>query len=299
MRILAALYAKIELTFYRVLWRGRSNVLRGYYTAASGMSTQQRRQDTLSNNIANAQTPGYKQDQAAIRSFPELLIKRAGGDNMPTTRQTRLPNSTTIGSLNTGVYVQETIPDFAQGGLRETGMSTDMALINGEFPDETGGLFFAVQNAAGEERYTRNGNFTIDGQGFLTTNQGYYVLDQDGEPIFTDGQTFSVSDGGVVNVGDQEIPLAINYTENVYNLIKDDEDLFLLAEDEGMMIDARGVEGLSFSTQQAFLESSNVDAVQTMTDMMQAYRLYETNQRVLQAYDQSMDIAVNRIGRLT
>lgn len=274
-------------------------MLRGYYTAASGMTTQQRRQDTLSNNIANAQTPGFKQDQASIRSFPELLIKRIDSETLPTVRNFTLPIDQSIGSINSGVYVQETIVDHQQGGLLETGMPADMALINGIIPDETGSIFFTVQNANGELRYTRNGNFTVDGEGFLTTNQGYYVLNQAGEPIFTDGQDFTVTSEGQVEVAGAQIPLNIAYAADVNQLIKDDEDLFVPGEEVDEPADARTVAGLSFSVEQHFLEHSNVDQVQTMTEMMQAYRLFETNQKVLQAYDQSMDIAVNQIGRLT
>lgn len=280
--------------------KGECIVLRGYYTAASGMMAQQRRQDTLANNIANAQTPGYKQDQATLRSFPELLIQRMESSNIPTSRGGfNVPMQNTIGSINTGVYVQETIPDFAQGGLKETGIATDMALVNGNLPDETGNLFFTVQNADGEERYTRNGNFTVDGEGFLTTNQGYYVLDDNGNPIETDGQTFTVSEAGVLQVGEQAIPMAISYSANVNDMVKDDEDLFTLGEGGAALVNARGNAGLTYSIQQNYLENSNVDAVQSMTDMMQAYRTFETNQKVLQAYDQSMDKAVNQIARLT
>ena len=83
------------------------------------------------------------------------------------------------------------------------------------------------------------------------------------------------------------------------DLIKDGEDLFTFTEDAGEAVDARTTAGISFSVQQRFLENSNVDMVQTMTDMMRAFRLFETNQTVLQAYDQSMDLAVNQIARLT
>ncbi|GGM32431.1 flagellar hook-basal body complex protein FlhO [Paraliobacillus quinghaiensis] len=274
-------------------------MLRGYYTAASGMMAQQRRQESLSNNIANAQTPGFKQDQTSIRAFPELLIKRMESNELSTANGFRAPKNKTIGSINTGVYLQETIPDYAQGGLKDTGIATDMALINGTLPDETGSIFFTVQNAAGEERYTRNGNFTVDGAGFLTTNQGYYVLDNDGNPIATGGQTFSVSSNGIIQVDGQEIPLAINYSPNANDMVKDDENLFAMSEDGAAMEDARATAGLSYTVQQKYLENSNVDAVQTMTDMMRAYRMFETNQKVLQAYDQSMDKAVNQIARLT
>jgi len=277
---------------------GERQLLRGFYTAASGMITGQRRQETLSNNLANAQTPGFKQDRAQVRAFPELLINRMEKESVPTTRSHRLNKQTPIGYLNTGVYVQETIADHAQGGLKETGMTTDMALVNGRLADEMGSLFFTVQNADGDIGYSRNGNFTIDGQGYLTTNQGYYLLDQAGQPIFTDGQAFSVTSEGEIEIAGTTLPLNIAYVANVNDLIKDDEDLFRFTDGD-QAVDARGLADVSFSVQQGFLENSNVDQAQTMGEMMQAYRLFETNQAVLRAYDQSLDIAVNQIGRLT
>jgi len=277
-------------------------VLRGYYTAASGMRTQQRRQDTLSNNIANSQTPGFKQDQAMTRSFPELLVKRMGDESIKTKTNKQLSLSNRVGPLTTGVYVHETLVDQTQGVMQDTGMTTDLALVNGNLPDADGGLFFTVQNADGEARYTRNGNFTVDGEGYLTTNQGYYVLDDAGAPVFTDGRNFEVTPEGVLQVAGAEIPLQINYTANVNDLIKDDENLFMLIEEDGEVIgemnNARGADGVTFTTQQGYLEASNVDEGQTMVEMMQAYRLFESNQQVVKAYDKSMEIAVNQIGRL-
>lgn len=277
-------------------------MLRGYYTAASGMKTQQRRQDTLSNNLTNSQTPGFKQDQAMTRSFPELLVKRMGGEELTTRTNKQLNFSNHVGPLTTGVYIHETLADQTQGTLQETNMTTDMALINGNVPDENGALFFTVQNADGDVRYTRNGNFTVDGEGYLTTNQGYYVLDDAGDPIFTNGDNFTVTPEGVLTTETGAIPLQISYTANHVDLIKDDENLFSLTETNGEVVgqmeNARGAAGVSFSVNQGFLEASNVDAGQTTVEMMQAYRLFESNQQVIKAYDKSMEIAVNQIGRL-
>src|SRR5690625_4001768 len=122
------------------------------------MIAQQRQQEMVSNNITNANTPGYKADQATLRSFPELLIRQMGSRNIPTTNGLKLPVNRPIGSLHTGVYAQESIPNFSQGDVRETGMFTDLALVDGQNPDETGSVFFTVQNADGDIRYTRNGN---------------------------------------------------------------------------------------------------------------------------------------------
>ncbi|MFD2044452.1 flagellar hook-basal body protein [Ornithinibacillus salinisoli] len=266
-------------------------MLRGFYTAASGMIAQQRHQEALSNNIANANTPGYKADQATLRAFPEMLMQQMGGKSIPTQNNIKFPTRNPIGSLNTGVYVQEIVPNYMQGDIRDTGVTTDLALVNGTMPDETGSIFFTVQNEAGEVRYTRNGNFTVDGQGNLVTNQGYYVLDQAGNPIQTDGMEFAVSQDGNLQVGGQNIPLGIAYTDNANDFTKEGNGLF---NGEAGAVPA----GVTFTVQQGFLEGSNVDAMQSMTEMMEAYRMFETNQRVLKAYDESMDKAVNEIGRI-
>lgn len=266
-------------------------MLRGFYTAASGMITQQRHQEALGNNIANANTPGYKADQAVIRSFPEMLIQAQGSKNIPTINGLNIPLNQQIGSLNTGVYVQEMLPNFNQGDIRETSIATDLALVQTALPDETGGLFFNVQNEAGDTRLTRNGNFTVDGQGFLVTNEGYYVLDQAGNPIQTGGTDFTVTPEGILQTAEQNTALGIVYAENVNDLIKEADNLY---EGEAAAVPA----GTTYTIQQGFLESSNVDAATTMTEMMNAYRMFETNQRVLRAYDESMGKAVTEIGRI-
>src|SRR5690606_27165335 len=93
------------------------------------------------------------------------------------------------------------------------------------------------------------------------------------------------------------IPLAIAYHPNANEMVKLGGDLFQV-EGEVQPVDARGVAGLTYEIKQGVLEGSNVDTMQTMTDMMQTYRNFELNQQVLKAYDKSMDIAVNQIGRL-
>lgn len=267
-------------------------MLRGFYTAASGMIANQRQQEALANNIANANTPGYKADQATLRAFPELLMQQMGTKKVPTKYSSNLPIQNPIGSLNTGVYVQEMVPNQTQGDVRETGNNTDMAIVNGDLPDETGSIFFTVQYGDGEQRYTRNGNFTVDGNGYLVSNQGYYVLDNNGNPIQTNGMEFTVNQAGQLQLDSgQMIQLGLVYSDNTNELEKIGDGLFAGAAGEIP-------EGTTFTIQQGFLESSNVDSLQTMTDMMTAYRMFETNQRVLKAYDQSMEKAVNEIGRV-
>jgi flagellar basal-body rod protein FlgG len=255
------------------------------------MIAQQRQQEALSNNIANANTPGYKADQGTLRAFPEMLLHEIGNRNLPVSRGLNMPRQNPVGALNTGVYVQETVPDFNQGDMRETGITTDLALVDGLLPDEAGRLFFTVQNEAGEVRYTRNGNFTVDGAGALVTNQGYYVLDEAGNPIQTNGMEFQVSRDGVLQLDGENMTLGIAYTDNPDQLIKEGDDLF---SGEAGAVPA----GAMYTVEQGFLEQSNVNAMQSMSQMMESYRMFETNQRVLRAYDESLGKAVSEIGRL-
>ncbi|KPC97657.1 Flagellar basal-body rod protein FlgG [Geobacillus sp. BCO2] len=151
-------------------------MLRGLYTAASGMLAQERRVDWLTNNLANAETPGYKADAGAMRAFPELLMSRLEDQPIPTASRRAVPMQTVIGPLVTGVYMQELIPNFRQGDVTETGLATDMAIVDGQVPvdrasGQRGALFFAVETGEGEVRYTRNGHFTISPDGYLTTQE--------------------------------------------------------------------------------------------------------------------------------
>ena len=172
-------------------------MFKGFYTAASGMIAQQRRTEMLTNNMANANTPGYKADQSSIRSFPEMLLGRLSYETIPVDKKLKVNSLTPMGGLHTGVYVQEANPLLKQGDIKATDLKTDIALVNGTFPinQETGlpgSVFFKVQNDDGELRYTRNGNFTLDGQGFLTTPSGNYVLDENNEPIQLESDQFRV-----------------------------------------------------------------------------------------------------------
>ncbi|MBD8069459.1 flagellar hook-basal body protein [Bacillus sp. PS06] len=270
-------------------------MLRGFYTAASGMLAQQRRTEMLTNNIANANTPGFKADQSSLKAFPELLLQRMESNNA--SLGSKRTTSTTIGSMNSGVYMQEAMPLFTQGDIRETGRSVDMAIINGQMP-EGGSIFFTVENAAGDLRYTRNGNFTLDGAGYLTTNEGYYVLNENGNRIQLQGEQFTVSPNGAILENGVEVnTLGLSFSQNSNNLVKEGNGLFAATEN-GEMAFIGNDQNVSFEVKQGYLERSNVDVAQAMTDMMTAYRSFEANQKILQAYDQSMEKAVNEIGRL-
>ncbi|QTC40522.1 flagellar hook-basal body protein [Bacillus sp. V3] len=277
-------------------------MFRGFYSAATGMLAQQRKTEMLTNNMANANTPGYKADQASLRAFPEMLLERLDSAQVPTEKGLPIPFNQKVGKLNTGVYMQETTPNFLQGDLQETGRNADIALINGTMPIDgdtgvQGSVFLTVEGADGP-RYTRNGNLTVNGNGFLTTNSGFFVLDENGNRIQLQSDDFKIGDNGEILVDEAEVArLGIGYSKNPNSMIKQGDGLFA-TEGNAALPNAFEAEDVIFSTKQGFLERSNVDASRTMTDMMTAYRSFEANQKVLQAYDRSMEKAANEIGRV-
>lgn len=272
-------------------------MFRGFYTAASGMLSQQRRTEMLSNNMSNANTPGFKTDQSTLRSFPEMLLQRFDQQSIPTEKGLNLPFNKEVGTLSTGVYMQEAIPAFMQGDLKETGLNTDVALLDVSMP-ENGSVFFTVAAPNGETQYTRNGNFTIDAQGFLTTASGLFVLNDAGNRIQLSSDRFTVNENGVLTgEGGETARLGIGFAQDPYRLTKQGDGLYR-TEDRNALASAYNTDGAQFKLQQGFIERSNVDVGRTMTDMMTAYRAFEANQKVLQAYDRSMEKAANEIGRI-
>lgn len=171
-------------------------MIRGLYTSASGMLALQNRQESLANNLANINTPGFKQDVGVMRAFPEQLLSRMNdSEGLDVPGIPTMPGQPAIiGRLHTGVYMSEALPNFAQGDIEETRNPYDVALMDNIQPDQQGNerrLFYSVariedltQPAQEEDiRYTRNGNWSVNAEGYLMTADGYYVLDNQNQAI--------------------------------------------------------------------------------------------------------------------
>lgn len=279
-------------------------MFKGFYTVATGMVAQQRKTEILTNNMANANTPGFKADQSTIRSFPDMLMSAVSSTTVPTENGFALKQLKTVGELNAGVYLQETLANHAQGSIYSTGLATDVALIDGDLPVDAasgnaGALFFRLENEGGTESYTRNGNFTLDGQGNLVNPNGLFVLSDAGERIQLTSDNFQISpEGAIVDENGQQVAtLGISFSANPDVLVKRDNGLYQTIDDADLPT-AYGQAGVTFGLQQTYLEGSNVDAAKSMTELMTAYRAFEANQKVLTAYDRSMEKAVTEIGRV-
>ena len=279
-------------------------MFKGFYTVATGMVAQQRKTDIITNNMANANTPGYKADQSTIRSFPDMLMSAVKSNYDPSGSALTNKGIKQVGTLNTGVYLQETIANYEQGSMQETGLSTDVTLINGNMPVDAasgnaGTILFRLQNPDGGESYTRNGNFTLDGSGNLVNAQGLFVLDNNGQRIQLQNDNFAISNEGQIldENGNVVSQLGVSFAANPDLLMKQDNGLFNTMDGVNLP-SAYTTQGITFGMQQKYLEGSNVDSAKSMTDLLTAYRAFEANQKVLQAYDKSMDKAVNEIGRV-
>ncbi|KOS60788.1 flagellar hook-basal body protein [Lysinibacillus agricola] len=277
-------------------------MFKGFYTVATGMIAQQRRTELLTNNLSNANTPGFKADQSTIRSFPDMLMSSVGKTNASAKEQAGSQYMSQVGALNTGIYMQETLPNYIQGQIYSTDFTTDMALIDGNLPQNedgtAGSIFFRLAHPDGGEAYTRNGNFTLDGQGYLVNPEGLYVLSDRGQRIQLQNDDFRLDENGAIYVNNQQVArVGVSFATNPNMLRKQDNGLIRTENGENLPT-AYGANGVSFTLRQNYLEGSNVDSSRTMTDLMTAYRAFEANQKVLQAYDRSMEKAVNEIGKV-
>ncbi len=258
-------------------------MLKGLYTAYTGMVNEQHRMDVLTNNLANSLTTGYKKEGTTQQSFDELLTFKI----KDTSESPNLPKK--VGTMSLGVKIGEGYTDFSEGSLRETGNVYDMAI--------TGNGFFAIEytNKAGETstKYTRDGSFTLTEEGYLTTKDGDFVLDDAGKQIQLDPlKTSSVSDDGTIwQDGEEAAKVGIVDFED-YNYLEHYGETFF------QTVEGATEKETDAQIRSGYLEYSNVKAVREMVDMISISRAYETNQKVIQTYDSSLEIAVAQLGKV-
>lgn len=301
-------------------------MLRGLYTAAAGMISEQRKHDIITNNIGNLNTPGFKAGNAVSRSFPEMLIARIRGGQEDGGR------AVPVGRINTGVLAEESVSLHAQGDLQETQNPFDFAVVSniqvpgavfdasGKFVDANGQrvfqpqAMFTVMNANNELRYSLNGKFTVDVAGRLVNSDGNKVLGRDGQPIrLVDAnnnnapiRNFKVTREGEFLDGDgrplldangQRVALMLSRANDPNLLIREGNGLYTVQpQDAGTVAPVQP--GDQVEVKQGYIERSNVNPEQSMVDLMSALRAYEANQKVIQYYDKSMQLAANDIGKV-
>jgi flagellar basal-body rod protein FlgG len=260
-------------------------MVRSLWTGASGMIGQQANIDTISNNLANVNTAGFKRMRADFEDLIYQTIRTAG---TPATENTVVPVGVQMGH---GVKLAATQRVFTQGSLQNTEVATDMAIM--------GDGFFRVQMFDGSWVYTRNGAFNIDETGRLVTSNGYWVLPDIVMPEGFLPNSVNVSQDGRVSVIVPQIddePIQIGQIElyrfpNPVGLSAIGENLFRATAASGDPIAGRpGFEGMG-QIAHKYLEMSNVSVVREMVDLIVAQRAYEFNSRTIQTSDSMLGTA--------
>ena len=257
-------------------------MVRGLYTAQLGMTTQMKKLDVISNNIANVNTTGFKRDAIATQSFSEELMKRL---NDPGPFSFGFRHAVPIGRITSGVFLDTVFTNFVSGSMVETGNALDLAI--------QGNGFFAVQvtNAAGSvsELYTRDGNFSLS-NGQLVTSDGAAVVGSNGPITIPDGHISIDEFGNIFANGEFVDTIRIVDFEDRSTLRSTKNNMFATTEDSVFMTAAGRVH-------QGALEGSNVNSAREMIEMITINRTYEANQRAITIIDNTLNRVVNDIAR--
>ncbi len=250
-------------------------MLRGLYTSYTGMLNEQYRMDIMSNSLANVNTVGFKKEGSTSQAYADVMaVKIKDWSESPNTPKK-------LGDMSLGVKIGETYTDFSQGSFRTTENTFDLAI--------GGKGFFNIEftNKAGETstKYTRDGGFTLTKDGYLVTKDGDYVLGENGriQLSTTAGATVFDRSGNIFQ--DDRLVASLK--------ISDFEDTNYLTHYGETMWDAKEgaveIEPEKAEVFQGFLEMSNASVVKEMVNMITISRQYESNQKMLTTFDDTLE----------
>ena len=253
-------------------------MLRSLWIAKTGMESQQTNIDVISNNLANVSTNGFKRSRPVFEDLVYQTLRQPGAQ---ASQQTQVPSGLQLG---TGARPVATERIHLQGNLQQTGNTFDMAI--------QGNGFFQVQLPDGTLAYTRDGAFQVNSEGTVVTANGDILqpqitipADAIGVDIAQDG-TVTVTQPG--NVTTQQGPIQLTNFINPTGLQSIGDNLYLETVSSGTPNTSNpGLNGLG-TLQQGFVETSNVNVVEELINMIQAQRAYEINSRSIQASDQML-----------
>lgn len=261
-------------------------MMRSLWTAASGMTGQQFNIDTISNNLSNVNTTGFKKMRA---DFEDLIYQTSRIAGTPATELTTVPTGIQVGH---GVKVAATQKVFTQGALKNTGNVSDMAI--------QGDGFFRVLLLDGSYGYTRDGSFKIDSNGQIVNSNGYKLMPEVVLPKNFIPQSLAISQDGRVSVkvAGSNTPVQVAQLElyrfvNPAGLQSIGQNNLKVTNGSGPAIGGRpGFDGMG-QVNQKFLEMSNISVVTEMVNMIVAQRAYELNSKAIQTSDSMLGTANN------
>ncbi len=259
-------------------------MMRSLYTAASGMMANQMTVDTISNNLANVNTNGYKKTKM---EFQDLLYQTMIEPGGTTSEGVRLPGSLQVGL---GVKTSGNTRSFEQGNLSNTGNAWDVAI--------SGSGFFQMRQSDGSTAYTRDGSFKVNADGILVNAQGNYLDPQIQIPanstnpkISADGRVTIVPQGQAdpIEIGKIELSSFVNPS----GLKSLGQNLYQETEASGKPLSGAPGENATGSLAQQYVEASNVQLVEEMVNLIVAQRSYEISSKGVTTADQMLQTANN------
>ena len=244
-------------------------MIQGLYTATMGMTPLLQKQDQIANNLANINTTGYKSSGLFMKTYQKYLA-----------------NDLQQPFANREIKADEVYIDYSEGPMRQTKNPLDLFI--------KGSGFFTVMTSEGVQ-YTRNGNFSLSPEGLLITSDGSKVMGTDGYIRVERDIPVSISDKGeVIQRGERKGVLKIADFQKPYKMHRCGASRFRPLLPENPELQSPG-----FAIRQGYLEGSNVDIIKNMVEMISAYRNFEADQKALHAQDETLDKAVNQVGRLS
>ncbi len=252
-------------------------MLNGLYSSTSGLLMQQQRLDTISNNLANVNTAAYKKDTSVFtlyrpefdQRYPQNYIKES------------LYNET----INSVVQLDDVVTNFERGHFKQTSNTFDVALEN---PN----AFIAIETPWGV-RYTRSGEFTLNNEGELVTQDGFNVMSANNPGteniVIPQGQDIQMTIDGAIHADNVAVDaIMIVEFDEVANLQK-------VGRNQYTAVGTEGVQTANGGVRQGFIEASNVNAIGEMVKMIDASRGYEMYSKVVQTHDDTMQQSNSRI----
>ena len=247
---------------------------RGVYTAAAGMLANQAAQDTIAQNLANANTTGYKEDIPRFKSFLSQSVSSLSG-----------ADRASLGTLGSGSGLKDETTNFTEGGLMQSGNPLDVAL--------TGDAALVIQTPSGP-RLSRDGSLSLDAQGTL-------IQSATGQPVLGSGdqtlaipaktKTIAISPQGDLTADGVKVGrIQLAALSSAVNPVKAGDNLYSVPRVQPA--------SPTSTIRQGYLESSNVSIVKEMVSMISIMRAYETNQKMLQAEDDTTGKATNEVGKI-
>lgn len=251
-------------------------MVRGLYTAYTGLMNQQHRLDTITNNLANSATTGYKKEGATAQAFDEMFaIKVKDGSEDYINKR--------IGTMSLGVKIGENYTDYSQGNLTQTENTYDVAIAGSGFFE----ISFTNKADVQSYKYTRDGSFTITKDGYLVTKDGDFVQGNNGDiQLSTELDTAIDSSGNIIQNGEVVDKLKIVDFEDYNYLKKYGENMY-------DKVDGYTEKEADYVIEQGYLEASNANVISEMVEMITITRAFETNQKFVQAADETLEKDVN------